>query len=344
MKITKKLVEKYLRGEANAEEVKAVQNALDNNQLNLDEWLPASEWHNVEGHPPFEQHDSIKRSLIKKVTINDKRQHIYTLLKYAAILLLVGTLGWEAIQYWKKSTNTPQIIAQLKKPATKPDSPSNFYYINSGNLPVQIDVPDGSKIELYPNSEVKFADNFSSLSTRDIHLKGKAKFAVAKDKSRPFNVYTKGLTTTALGTVFSIDEQLSSQTKVRLFEGRIRVKSLKSEPNSSPLHLEFMPNEEITIDHRRLQIIAEERMNSSKFNRRGFYAEKQNTLIFKNLALKDLLHIISQNYNVKLEFNSEAIEDKYYSGTYENNPSVFRKILSDIQELHHITITVPNKI
>lgn len=344
MKITKELVEKYLRGEANTEEVKAVQTALDNNRLNLDDWLPASEWHNIEEHVAFEQHESIKQSLIKKITIRDTKQRIYTLLKYAAILLLVGTLGWESFQYWKTTTNTPTITSVQKKQTPKLESPSNFYYINSGNSPMEVDVPDGSKIELYPNSEVKFADNFSSLSSRDIHLKGKAKFVVAKDKSRPFNVHTTGLTTTALGTIFSVDVLKSSQTKVKLFEGRIQLKSLKNKTGSPPLLLDFIPNEEITIDHRQLQIIAEERMNSSKFNRRGFYSEKQNTLIFKNLALKDLLHIISQNYNIKLEFNSEAIENKYYSGTYENDPSVFRKILSDIQELHHITITIQNKI
>ncbi|ULT26314.1 hypothetical protein KUH03_05205 [Sphingobacterium sp. E70] len=114
MKITKELVEKYLRGEANTEEVNAIQNALDNNQLNLDDWLPASEWHNIEEHIAFEQHDSIKQSLIKKITIRDTKQRIYALLKYAAILLLVGTLGWESFHYWKTTTNTPTITSVQK--------------------------------------------------------------------------------------------------------------------------------------------------------------------------------------------------------------------------------------
>lgn len=339
MKITKEHIQKYLHGKANAAEVDAIHKALNNNQIDLDDWFPESEWRDMTADASFERNNLIKQSVIKKIKTKHRQRHIYELLKYAAVLVVIGAIGWASIPFWEISKQAPQITEQPLTNAPKLRPPSNLYYINSGNMPTQIDVPDGSKIDLYPNSEVKFLDNFSAQPVRDIHLKGKAKFSVAKDKSKPFIVHSTGLTTTALGTVFSVDEQQSTAvTKVKLFEGRIQVMGLDHKLNTQPLNLEFVPNEEITINHEKLQILAEARMNTSAFNRKGFYLEKQNTLIFKNLALKDILHIISQNYKVKLEFNSEAIEDKYYSGTYHNDPSIFKKILSDIQELHHIII------
>ncbi|MCH5720173.1 DUF4974 domain-containing protein [Niabella hibiscisoli] len=124
--------------------------------------------------------------------------------------------------------------------------------------------------------------------------------------------------TTALGTVFSVDELHSSVTKVKLYEGRIQVEGVSDKPGSPALNMKFVPNEEVTINHEALQILAESRTNSSAFNRKGFYQEKQNKLIFKNMALKDILNIISHNYKLQLQFDREAIENKYYSGVYEN--------------------------
>ena len=39
---------------------------------------------------------------------------------------------------------------------------------------------------------------------REIFLKGEAKFIVAKNKKKPFTVYTGMLATTALGTIFTV--------------------------------------------------------------------------------------------------------------------------------------------
>ncbi len=360
MHITKEVIDRYLSGEAKAEEVEAIRHALDNNLIDLNDWLPETEWHHTEEDTPFERRDSIRQLLLTKMERANRRRLVYAISKYAALLILTGMVGWGIVDYWKRPAPTAPVTARHKEPlqlqqpplkatarqkkaAQKPEPKGNLYYINSGNLPMQVAVPDGSKIELYPGSEVKFADGFAALAKRDIYLKGKATFTVAKDRSKPFRVHTAGLMTTALGTVFSVDELHSSVTKVKLYEGRIQVEGVSDKPGSPALNMKFVPNEEVTINHEALQILAESRTNSSAFNRKGFYQEKQNKLIFKNMALKDILNIISHNYKLQLQFDREAIENKYYSGVYENTAPVYLKILSDIQQLHNLTITVQNE-
>lgn len=339
MKITKALIDKYLSGSANAEEIAAVENALADNEFNWENFMPEAEWKQHKGHLEFENQKEIKAHILKQIGFKS-RQH-FSWIKYAAIILFVGIGAWLTLLRIKSpKPSTAHLTLEQEGISKDQAQSSNLYYINSGNSIQQIDVPDGSTIQLYPNSEVKFIADFSSISSREIYLKGKAKFTVAKDKTKPFRVHTASLTTTALGTIFSVDESSASITKIKLYEGRIEVKSDDNHQNIRHLNLQFLPNEEISIDRKQQQIVAETRINGSPANKRGSYQKTAEQLIFKNLSLQDVLHIISHNYAVKLSFDPNDIQDKYYSGTYKNTKSAYINMLADIQALHRITITV----
>ena len=64
-----------------------------------------------------------------------------------------------------------------------------------------IELPDGSKIWLNQNSTLEYKKNFEK---RIVYLEGEAFFDVAKDKSRPFEIYAGKSKTTVLGTSFNI--------------------------------------------------------------------------------------------------------------------------------------------
>jgi len=339
MKITKALIDNYLNGTANAEEIAAVETAVANNELNWEDFMPEKEWNRSGLHGAFEKQSEIKAQILKQ--IEPKNNYRFYWIKYAAIILFVGIGAWLALTQIKSpKTVTAHLTPKRDNTSKNLEQPSNLYYINSGNNVQQIDVSDGSVIELYPNSEVKFTADFSGISAREIQLKGKATFIVAKDKTKPFRVYTASLTTTALGTIFSVDESSASITKIKLYEGRIEVKSDNNHQNIKPLNLQFQPNEEISFDRKQQQIVAETRVNTSLASKRGSYQKTDEQLIFNNLSLHDVLHIISHNYAIKLNFAPRDIQDKYYSGTYKNTKSAYINILADIQALHRITITV----
>ena len=338
MKITKELIDNYLSGKANAEEISAIENALANNGFYWEDLMPETEWQEYEVDSDFKNQKEIKAHIFKQVA--QKAKYRFNWLKYAAIIIFVGIGAWIGFTQIDPPKHHTTYLSSKKIEASPQEQPDNLYYINSGNTVQHIEVPDGSKIELFPNSEVKFSSNFAGTTSRDILLIGKAKFTVAKNKAKPFRVHTADLTTTALGTVFSVEEGVSAITKIKLYEGRIEVKSNTSSGNKKPLNLQFLPNEEISIDRKQQQIVAETRINASQSSKRGSYLKTSGQLIFKNLSLHDVLHIISHNYAVKLNFEPKDIQDKYYSGTYKNTASAYLNMLADIQALHSITIHV----
>lgn len=89
-------------------------------------------------------------------------------------------------------------------------------------------LPDGSRVELAPGSEVRYARGFSALwgaDTRRLALDGEAFFDVVTD-SRPFVVETHDAAVTVLGTRFVVRARagdLAPGTRVVVEEGSVRV-------------------------------------------------------------------------------------------------------------------------
>lgn len=94
---------------------------------------------------------------------------------------------------------------------------------NHGNRVQHIKLDDGSDVALSPGSSVRYKLPFKN-KTRDIYLTGVARFKVAKDKARPFTVFSGEVATTALGTVFTITAWPAEKiTRVKLHSGKVRV-------------------------------------------------------------------------------------------------------------------------
>lgn len=82
-------------------------------------------------------------------------------------------------------------------------------------------LPDSSVVELEPNAELRYIEEFRT--NRHITLTGKAFFKVKKDKQHPFRVSCQETTTTVLGTSFTIDGNAKNTVEVSLYEGRVQM-------------------------------------------------------------------------------------------------------------------------
>lgn len=74
---------------------------------------------------------------------------------------------------------------------------NQHYHLKSGEFKT-INLSDGSKVTLSPNSELTFKRNFKNQEIREVWLTGEAYFSVAKSMTKtlerkPFIVYTKDL-------------------------------------------------------------------------------------------------------------------------------------------------------
>lgn len=89
---------------------------------------------------------------------------------------------------------------------------------------------DGSSFYLLANSEVRVA--FSETERNIEFVSGEAEFSVAHDPSRPFVVQSQVGRVTALGTIFSVKQDLDSW-EVYVTEGRVKVDETETTETTS---------------------------------------------------------------------------------------------------------------
>ncbi len=206
---------------------------------------------------------------------------------------------------------------------------------------------DGSWIELADKSEISYYEPFTI--KRDITLKGKAFFEVAKDKTKPFTVTSGGISTTVLGTQFTVTAfEKASQITVRLFEGKVAIKRLKIK-NAGPKDLVYlMPGEQFTYnDDGTYKVIKFNSKNNKPDNSGGNEviddnpSMPQNTggtwYMFNNQSLTQVFDQLAILYNVKIVYNKKDIQSIYFTRRY-NQSKTLENILKEIATLHHLTV------
>lgn len=336
MDTTKDLINKYLTGKCTHQEAAQVERFLKNNPQAMDELFPLSEWESITSFPDLTSKDSLYDLVNHRI---HRRQRFIRIVKRvgqiaACLVLFMGIYyGFNYFEGRSLAADTPKLVQQAPK---APVAVSNLYYINSDTKPMRIHVSDGSTITLYPKSEVRFAESFVDTDERIIELKGKAQFEVAKDKAKPFRVLSQGLVTSALGTVFIVDELAAHETKVNLVEGSIEVQTL--DPSHKTIKRIIKPQESLRIDHQTATILTEVKMSDRQSDREGYYTQNKQKIIIKNLAVIDILQNLEQNFNIQLQYDQVVLRNKYFSGTFPNAPLAYKKIIEEINYLHKSTI------
>lgn len=89
---------------------------------------------------------------------------------------------------------------------------------------------DGSSFYLLPNSEVRVA--FSGTERTVEFVSGEAEFTVAHDPARPFVVQSDVGRVTAIGTIFSVRQDLNSW-EVYVTEGKVKVDETKTDKTAA---------------------------------------------------------------------------------------------------------------
>lgn len=88
---------------------------------------------------------------------------------------------------------------------------------------------DGTYVLLSPGATITYPDSFDE-KVRKVELSGEAWFDVQRDTLSPFQVITNEITTTVLGTSFSISAHLdNADVEVRVTSGKVQVNSLEME-------------------------------------------------------------------------------------------------------------------
>ncbi|WP_334180463.1 FecR domain-containing protein [Pseudoxanthomonas sp.] len=126
-----------------------------------------------------------------------------------------------------------------------PAAPTEIRLAAETGTPRNIDLPDGSRIDLDAGSEVVV--QFSSQRRQVELVRGQAYFAVAKDPARPFEVRADGALAQALGTHFSVAKR-NEGIRVIVTEGHVQVSDLRAHGGGIANHVvQLAANQSATL-------------------------------------------------------------------------------------------------
>lgn len=190
----------------------------------------------------------------------------------------------------------------------------------------QLTLSDGTKVWLNAASSLKYPLVFPG-NERKVELSGEAYFEVAKNKAKPFKVYTDRQVVEVLGTHFDINaysDELSTRTS--LIEGSVSVSNLRS-----GARIKISPGQ---------QAIVSSAITVKNIDVDEAMAWKNGYFMFDDETLESILRKVSRWYDVDIEYqNADFSRKLYFSGTlsrYSNVSKVLKKL--ELTESVHFKI------
>lgn len=195
----------------------------------------------------------------------------------------------------------------------------NVHYANETSSNQQIDLPDGSTVILAANSSLYYSKHWNGKFKRKIELNGKAFFLIEKDINQPFSVITKQVDITVLGTRFLVNE-IEDKTQVVLTEGKIQ---LNSKAFKCPVILENEGDQLILND--------QEIIKQNQVQLPIYMAWLEQKLYFNKCTVKDIMDLLEDSYNLKLNIDRASLLDKKLFGSApSDDPYLIMQALSEI--------------
>ncbi len=165
----------------------------------------------------------------------------------------------------------------------------------------QVTLSDGTKVWLNAGTTLKYPLAFDD-RVRSVEINGEGYFVVAKDKSRPFRVVSKGQEIEVLGTEFNVSAYADEpDTKTTLVNGAVQVTNLRSKVvNRLSPGKQAIVNEEYTGIR---DVLIEKDI-----------AWKNGSFYFDNTPLEEMMKQISRWYDVEIVYERQVPKDRF-SGT-----------------------------
>ncbi|NGM67338.1 FecR family protein [Sphingobacterium sp. SGR-19] len=237
---------------------------------------------------------------------------------FAASLLLIFGLAY---LLWQQGT--PELDVEVRQLTRE----TTVYARDKGQMKV-FTLNDGSEVKLYPGSSLTYDADYGK-ADRFLKLTGEARFVVAKDTLRPFIVEAKGYTTTALGTIFTVDARGSGRMRVRLLSGKVVVKSTPQTPFMIADQY-LLPGEELAIQ-----------VDRSAMEKRSFVEEPKplvrvapatsssrkegdgdTDLHFEETPLIEVLERIGTAKNLRFDLREADVRDCHFTGNFSEKDDV----------------------
>jgi len=194
---------------------------------------------------------------------------------------------------------------------------------------------DGTSVNLNAGSSLKYPVQFVKGHNREVVLEGEAFFDVAKDKTHPFIVKTRGVNVQVLGTKFNVSSyKEDSDINTVLIEGSVSLSGLGNVDKKAML----TPGEKGSWNSKNTEITID------KVDTR-FYTEWINgEIVFRKTAFRDIIIKLERTYDVTIENNRTDILDKKFNASFNKNIESIEKVLETMSKIQGFTYTKQGKL
>ncbi len=167
---------------------------------------------------------------------------------------------------------------------------------------------DGTMVKLNSNSSIRFPTK-NPENKREVWLDGEAFFEVAENPEKPFIVHSNQISTTALGTSFTVRAFESGPDEVFLLTGKVNVR-LNEDPSKNQL---LEPGQSVVFDSDQSQF------NVDPFNPGFETAWKDGVLAFEKSPYSEVIEKLESWYGVRIEAIGTVPGNLYSSSKFQND-------------------------
>lgn len=182
----------------------------------------------------------------------------------------------------------------------------------------KLTLPDGSLVWLNAGSRIAYSQGFG-VNNRHLELSGEAYFEVTKNEDLPFDVKTRELNVTVLGTKFNFrNYEEDEEVIVNLMEGRVRLDN----------HIREMSEQYLSPEEKVVLRKSTGEMVISKAKLVGNTKEWTNdVLLFDEMCLRDIARELERSYNVTISIKNENLRDYRFYAVFNRREQTIRDVL-----------------
>lgn len=245
--------------------------------------------------------------------VSPKPKPLHFLLKWqwAAAALLLFVLGGGYLWNRWHAGNADEQLATATSGAL-------ITKTNTGNAPMWVLLSDGSRVSLQPQASIEYAPDFQN-NKREIYLKGKAFFEVARDERKPFLVYTGEVTTKVLGTSFWVNRTAAHKAvEVSVVTGKVSVfqKDKEKEAASGDLAMGVILSRNQSVKY----TSAMGRFTAMLVKRPIVNDSYKNAFIFDDTRLGKVAQVFEKAYGIDIVLTNDRLKNCLFTADINKQP------------------------
>ena len=229
-------------------------------------------------------------------------------------------------------------VLKIKEQDSLADGATKEIGYNTVNVPYggtyTVELCDGTKVYLNSGTTLEFPSRFDG-KVRSVILKGEAYFDVARNVSKPFVVEVDEMKVKVLGTSFNVKSYVDEPgVYTTLVEGSVAILR------------DGQPEKKIKPGEQAYYNKGVGTLSIAEVDVKEFTSWKDGVFYFKDIALEEILRIVSRWYDLEVFYMNQGAKSVIYSGKlpmYSSVEDVLRKfeISGDVRfELKGSTLTV----